>query len=207
MRSAKLVLVAVSVIVMAGCVLSGKPKPATVAPAPPKPTAPAAPPEPLSIPQTQVQLPAPQPVIPDALNTVTPEEPAPQTPAKPTPPAPRPQRNPAPQPKPPVAAAADTQPPPDQPVAAEPARAPTHEILDEKEQNRLREEAHGNRADAFRILRDARPNKGGNQSQAMREINQFLKQSIEAENAGDMRLANQLAERAHILAKELQSGK
>ena len=38
-------------------------------------------------------------------------------------------------------------------------------------------------------------------------INQFVKSSGDAEKNGDLRSADDLASRAHILAKELQSGK
>jgi len=38
-------------------------------------------------------------------------------------------------------------------------------------------------------------------------IDSFLKQSTDAETAGDPRLADQLAERAYVLAKDLQNGK
>ena len=46
-----------------------------------------------------------------------------------------------------------------------------------------------------------------NQKRTKAEIDQFIKQSEDAETAGDMRKADQLAERAFVLAKELQSGK
>ena len=42
---------------------------------------------------------------------------------------------------------------------------------------------------------------------AKEAIEQFLKQSTDAEAAGDVRLADQLAERAYVLAKDLQNGK
>jgi methylthioribose-1-phosphate isomerase len=78
--------------------------------------------------------------------------------------------------------------------------------MPDDEKNRLRDEAHGHQEETRKLLREAKP-KTANQKRAQDEINQFLKQSQEAENAGDMRMADQLAERAHILAKELQSGK
>src|SRR5947199_1255340 len=71
-----------------GCVVR-KPKTASVAPAAPKPATPATPappPEPLSIPQTNVYLPEPQPVTPEALaTTIPPGEPAPPPPPPPKP--------------------------------------------------------------------------------------------------------------------------
>jgi len=46
-----------------------------------------------------------------------------------------------------------------------------------------------------------------NERRMVRDINQFLNQSDQAEASGDMRSADQNAERSYILAKELQSGK
>ncbi|HEX3747204.1 MAG TPA: hypothetical protein VHW09_24880 [Bryobacteraceae bacterium] len=201
MRRAKVILIAALAIPLGGCVLAGKPKAAANPPAAPKPAAAAPKPESLSIPQTQVELPPPQPLNPEALTTATPE-PAPKTQQKPAAPAVRPPRTNTTAPKPPET----TAPPVAEPPPAEPARAPIHEIMDEKERNRLREEAHVHQAETRKLLREARP-QTNNQQRAVAEISQFLKQSTEAESAGDMRMADQLAERAHILAKELQSGK
>jgi hypothetical protein len=203
MTRAQVLLVAVLAIPLAGCVLGGKPKTVAAAPAPPKPAVPAPPPEPLSIPQTQVELPAPQTFNQDALNTAPQEETRPQAQTKPATQAPKP-RAPAPQPR-----TTDAQPPVPEPAAeqpTEPARAPILEIMPDAEKNRLRDEAHGHQEETRKLLREAKP-KTANQKRAQEEINQFLKQSQEAENAGDMRMADQLAERAHILAKELESGK
>jgi hypothetical protein len=204
MTRAQVLLVTVLTIPLAGCVLGGKPTTVAAAPAPPKPAVPPPPPEPLSIPQTQVDLPAPQTLNPDALNTAPQEEPRPQAQTKPATQTSRPPRAPAAQPR-----ATDTQPTVPEPAAeqpTEPARAPIHEIMPDAERNRLRDEAHGHQEETRRLLREAKP-KTANQKRATDEINQFLKQSQDAENAGDMRLADQLAERAHILAKELESGK
>ena len=203
MTRAQVLLVVIIAIPLAGCGLGGKPQTVAAAPAPPKPAVPPPPPEPLSIPQTQVDLPAPQTLNPDALNTAPQEEPRPQAQIKPATQTPRPSRPPAPQPKP-----ADTQPVPE-PAAEQPAetaRPAIHEIMPDAEKNRLRDEAHVHQEETRKLLREAKP-KTANQKRAKDEINQFLKQSQDAENTGDMRLADQLAERAHILAKEFESGK
>ena len=71
MTRATVVLVAALAIPLAGCAWSGKPK-AAVIPAPPQPAAPAPAPEPLSIPQTRVDLPPPQPLDPAAVVTAAP---------------------------------------------------------------------------------------------------------------------------------------
>jgi len=204
MTRAQVLLVAVLTIPLAGCVLGGKPKTVAAAPAAPKPIVPPTPPEPLSIPQTQVELPAPQTLDPGALTTTPQEEPPPQAQTKPATPTTRPPHPPAPQPR-----ATDTQPPVPEPATeqpTEPARAPIHEIMPDAEKNRLRDEAHGHQEETRKLLREAKP-KTANQKRAKDEINLFLKQSQEAETAGDMRMADQLAERAHILAKELESGR
>jgi hypothetical protein len=205
MTRAQVLLVAVLAIPLAGCVLGDKPKTVAAASAPPKPAVPPAPPEPLSIPQTQVELPAPQTLDPGALTTTPQEEPPPQAQTKPAAPANKPPRLPAASSNKP----ADTQPPVPEPAAeqpAEPTRPAIHEIMPDAEKNRLRDEAHGHQAETRKLLREAKP-KTANQKRAKDEINLFLKQSQEAETAGDMRMADQLAERAHILAKELESGR
>src|ERR1019366_6501733 len=78
----KALVTALLSILLAGCELRGKPAKSAVPPAAPKPAvnpAPAPPPPPpLSIPQTRVELPKPQPVDPGALETETaPPEPPP----------------------------------------------------------------------------------------------------------------------------------
>src|ERR1039458_753861 len=68
----KALLTVAAGIVLAGCSLRGKPAKTAIVPAAPKPVvapAPAAPPPALSIPQTRVELPKPQPVDPAALAT------------------------------------------------------------------------------------------------------------------------------------------
>jgi len=199
MRRAKVVLLAVMTIPLAGCLLSGKPKTVAAAPAPPKPAAPTPPPEPLSIPQTNVYLPPPQPPVdPDALVPARQVELA--TPAQPKPAAATPRNH------------ANTPPStktPDPPQVAEPeqpARPPIQEILPADVQKQLRDSAHDHQMKTRALLAGAKPHTN-NQRRAVAEIEQFLKQSEQAENNGDMRLADQLSERAYILAKELQGGK
>src|ERR1019366_8693246 len=91
-------LTALLSILLAGCELRGKPAKSAVPPAAPKPVASAAPaPAPLpalSIPQTRVELPKPQPVDPAALETeATPPEPPPGS--RPPPPGVAASRHPA----------------------------------------------------------------------------------------------------------------
>ena len=186
-------------VVLAGCSLQGKAAKTAVTPAvAPKPVAtpaPAPPPAaPLSTPQTQVRLPAPQPWDPAALETetVAPAEPPPAA----APPAPV-RRPSAPAVAPPVAA----------PPAPEP-RETVQELVSPAESKRLQDKAAGRRVEVKQILEQLgrRPMTGTQQNVAA-TIKSFLTLSEEAEKHNDMRQADALAERAQILAKELQSGK
>lgn len=193
MRIAEALLIAALSIGLNGC--AGKPKTVSAAPAPPKPVpspAPAPPPEPLSIPQTHVQLPPPQPLTPEALATTQlPGEPAP-VPAPP----PRPTNRPKPAARPPVEAPAPA-------PAVEPGRAPISEVLPAAELKRLQDEAAG-RAQETRKLIQQIPPRRRQQDSRVRRIETFLKQSQEAERRGDMRQASELAGRALVLARELK---
>jgi hypothetical protein len=198
MKRAKVVLVAILAFSLAGCVLLGKPKAVPTPPPLPQPApAPAPPPEQLSIPQTHVDLPTPQPVNPDSLVTSPPvEEPAPQVPAKP-----------APQQQRPHPAAAPPQPKPADPPPVEPARPPVQEILPENVQKQFQSSAEKHIADTKGLLAAPHRRLNANERRMEGDINQFLELSKQAVASGDMRSADQLAERAYILAKELLGGK
>jgi hypothetical protein len=197
MKRLKVILVAAMAIPLAGCLLIGKPKALPAPPAPPQPAAPATPQE-LSIPQTQVYLPPRQVPKNEAFNTAQAPEPAPEVEPKPAPPQPHTPRAAPPQaPKPVV----ETPP-------SEPPRPPIQEILPPDEEKRLQHSAEGHRADTLALLAVARRRHlTARENQKVEDINQFLKQSEQAETGKDMRSADQLAERAHILAKELQGGR
>ncbi len=195
---AKLLLAALLSMVLAGCTLRSKPAKAAVPPSAPKPVAkaaPAPPPPPLSIPQTHVELPKPQPVDPAALVTETaPPDPPPVAAAPP-----RIRRSPPPsQPVTPPAAAL---PPP------EPARETVQEIVPAAEQKRLQDEARARRLEVSQILSQLGRQVTGSQRSKTAMIRNFLALSEEAEKHNDLRQADSFAERAQILAKELQSGK
>jgi|ERR1035437_1544375 membrane-bound lytic murein transglycosylase B len=194
-------LTALLSILLAGCELRGKPAKSAVPPAAPKPVASAAPapapPPALSIPQTRVELPKPQPVDPAALETeATPPEPPPAVAA----PA-RSRR----------ATPAASQPAPASPPAATPPPEPretVQEIVSPAEVKRLQDQAQARRNEVKQILdRLGRRQLTGTQRNVVATIRNFLTLSGEAENHNDMRQADALAERAQILAKELQSGK
>jgi hypothetical protein len=207
MRRLELILAAWMAMSLAGCVLRGKqtkasPPPPTPAPAA-KPVA-GLPPQPLSIPQTQAQLPAPQAIAPGALATTTPPEPAAETqPAqrqqqrRPSPVAgpPRPEN-------PPV----QVQTPP-APPTAEPERPPVQEIVPASESNRLRESAEARKQEIRKTLEQAQARALSRDQRAVfLRIQTFVQQSDDAQKKGDMRLADALAQRAQVLARELQNG-
>jgi len=215
MRNASALIIVAFAILTAGCALSGKaPKQAIATPAAPKPVAatPAPPPPPLSIPQTQVELPKPQPLDPAALVT----EPAPPVEAPPERPTPRTQtpgrRTPVPPREgttatPPATTAPATTLPPA--VTPPEAAGPTiREIIDPEETKRLKELAASRRREAQQILDQVSRRQ---LSQAKREvipkISSFIASSVEAENKGDVRTADLLAERAQILARDLLNAK
>src|ERR1039458_1489423 len=138
-------LTALLSILLAGCELRGKPAKSAVPPAAPKPVASAAPaPAPLpalSIPQTRVAPPKPQPVDPAARETeATPPEPPPAVAA----PA-RSRR----------ATPAARQPPPAPPPAAPPPPEPretVQEIVSPAEVKRLQDQAQARRNEVKQIL-------------------------------------------------------
>jgi hypothetical protein len=89
-----------------------------------------------------------------------------------------------------------------------PERETVQEIVSPDEVKRLQEQAQARRREVTRILGQLgrRALTGGRQNVAA-TIRSFLALSEEAEKHNDMRQADALAERAQILAKELQSGK
>ena len=187
-------------ILLAGCSLRGHPAKSAAVPAAPKPVVNPAPPPPppvLSTPQTRVQLPKPQPLDPAAFATET------------TTPEPEPEPEPA---AVPPARSRRTLPAPVQPAtppAATPAepRETVQEIVAESESKRLREQAQSRRREANQILEQLGKHLTSAQQNVATTIRSFVALSEEAEKHDDPRQADALAERAQILAKELQGGK
>jgi hypothetical protein len=184
-------------ILLAGCTLRKPAKAVAQPPAPPKPVAVAAPTPapPLSIPQTQVVLPPLQPVDPASLVTEAPP-PEPEPPPAPTQSA-RPRRAAAPasQPSSPPAVAAPPEPP----------RDAVQEIVSDADSKRLREGAQSRRREAKRIVDQLGRRLTDAQRDVALTIGNFLALSEESEKHNDLRQAESLAEKALILAKELQS--
>jgi hypothetical protein len=200
------------ILSLSGCVLRGTQPlvnatpvvPPAVSPAPPPP----APAGPLSISQPHPELPTPQPISPEALATTEP----PGQPPQPPPVTPRPSRrasNPPPA-QPRVETAPATAPPPaavtpSTPLVAEPeARPPIQEIVSPDESNRLKAQAHDLKQQIQHRLDQAQRRRlTKEQRESLDSITSFVKLSDEAERAGDMRKAFDLAERGAVLAQGL----
>ena len=210
MRTAPAIITALLAVALAGCVIHGKPKPAPApAPQPVTPPPPAPAPENLSLPQTQVQLPAEQPVDPDALETV----PATGS-AVGAPPSGKTSRRPRPQQGAAAAAAppAHTETPP--PVAAPPAapppeteRGPVRELLDPAESKRLKAAADVQKKEVRSWLNSSRARRLGATDPTVARIKLLLQACDDAEAKDDMREASVMASRAVTLMRELQGGK
>src|SRR5262249_30922445 len=153
----------------------------------------------LSVTQTQVELPRPQPLDPAALSAETPVQVEP--PAAPTPSRPSTTR------RTPRTESAPAATPPPTPAEA----APTiQEIVPPTELKRLQEQAQQRRRDVSAIL-DQLTHRTPQLSAAEREvvtrINSLLTASQDAEKKNDMKGADNLADRAQVLAKDLVNAK
>jgi hypothetical protein len=205
-KATQAILAACMAISLAGCVLRGAPKTAAAVPAAPTPVVsapPAPPPPPLSIPQTSVELPKPQPLDPEALILAPQAEPVPETStaARST----RRSNTPAPVPVTNAPPPAETQAAPPQP---EPERPPIQEIIPAAEQKRLQDSVKNRKAEINQIL--GQTNIRGlttKQQGLVRTIRALVELADDAEKHGDFRQADLNAERAQVLARELQGGK
>jgi len=179
---------------LAGCALQGKKPAAPAAPSAPAPVVkPAPPPAPLSIPQTQVEIPTPQPVTAEALaaGQAPPEEPEPAA-------APRPVRRVVPPPTP----------RPEPPAVEEPARAPIQEVLSSAERKQLQDSTAERKREIRRLVDQARRRRlNAHESSVVTRIDGLVKLSGDAEAKGDLREADALAQRALVLAKDLDGGR
>lgn len=209
MKRVGLILTVSMSVLLGGCVLRGKtPVKVSATPPAPKPVAaPApAPTEPLSIPQTQADLPTPQPISPEALATTNvPEGPVEsQTGAH----APRRAGPVAGPPKPETAPAQVIQ---DQPAATQPpkpARPPLQEILPAAELKKLQDSADARKREIRKVLDQMRNRRlNARQQDEVSRIRSFLQLSDKAEAENDIRRADALAERAEVLVGELKNGR
>lgn len=188
-------------LALASCVKPGTKAAAPVTPAAPKPVAAPAPPppQPLSTPQTRVELPELQPVDPAAQATESTTQDAPPV-ARPPTPARR-------QAVPAVTTPPATQPPAATPPAESP-RIAIQEVISAPEFKRLQDQVQGRRREVNKILDQLDISKlAPPQRTIVTSIRSFLTLSDEAEHRNDIRQADALAERAQILARDLQNGK
>ena len=189
------------IVPLVGCTLG--PRKQAVLPPPPKPVAvqPPAPDPPLSIPQTAVTLPSPQPVNPDAIPSVqTAQAPAPgKTEALPAPHTSRPKAagppKPGPEPEPEA-------PPPPTPALQE--QAPIQPILSGEEQKHIQGAIEARKREIDEKLSHAKGRLSSQDKSLVERINSFLAQCAQAGQRGDYSQADALSERALILARELQ---
>jgi hypothetical protein len=192
-----------SMVPLLGCTL-GASKQAAVPP-PPKPAVvqPPAPEPQLSVPQTAVVLPSPQPFNPDALPPPAPDHAA--APAKADPPS-------APKASSPRRSAgtrqeSDTEPDPPAATPAVHEQAPIQPILGGDEQ-KLIERAIESRVheaqETLNKLTRAKRHLSKRDQSLVDHVKSFLTQSDIAVKRGDFAQADALSERAVILARELQ---
>ncbi|MGO9230346.1 MAG: hypothetical protein ACLQKA_14225 [Bryobacteraceae bacterium] len=189
-------LVLVLAASLTGCVLQGKKRAAQATPAAPAPAAkPSTPPRPLSIPQTQVEIPTPQPVSEEALaaGQTAQDAPEPATPPRPVHHnVPPPAANPRPE-APPV-------------VTEEPARAPIQEVLSLPERKQLQDSTAERKREIRRLVDLARSRRlNSHELSVVARIEGLVRLSGDAEAKGDLREADGLAQRALVLARDLDS--
>jgi len=182
-------------------------------PSPPQPdsakTEPApepAPAEPLSVPQTQVRLPSPQPIDPEAL--ATPPVYVPPQPSQ-TRPAGRGNKRQGPQP---ASAASQGKPETpetaDAPLATENPRPPIGPVLSDGERRRMTEEIYSRLKDVDQMLgRIAALNPTEGEKASVERILSFQKLSRDAVERGEIQPASALVERAVLLAQEVLHGR
>ncbi len=199
MRNAAFTPVLALAVLLAGCFLHGKQPVARTTPAAPAPAAKSASPsQPLSVPQTRVEIPPPQPVSDAALAAGEVSQDAPE-PAAP----PRPARRSS---GPPVISPAHPEAPAPPAATEEPARAPIQEVLSADESKRLQDSAGEHKREIRHLVEQARLRRlNAHELSVVTRIEGLVKLSDDAEAKGDMREADALAERALVLAKDLES--
>lgn len=203
-------------LLLSGCVLSGKQQP-KVSAVPPPPKSPAAAPAsssstpqaPLSIPQTVVELPPPQPLSQEAILTARPPEepadtqPGPRVPVRSRGPVAGPPRA---EPPPPAVPAQATPalPPPEQVVE----RPPITEILPDADVKKLKDSIETRKREIKRVLDQTDPKKlNPAQRDLEARVRTLVQQSDDAGMHNDWRQADALAGQALTLVRELQGGR
>ena len=187
-------------VALAGCTL-GLGKRRAVAP-PPAPAAvqPPAPDLPLSIPQTAVTLPNPQPVNTDAIPTLQAAQQSPAPGKTEAPPAPRAlRRSAAVPPKPDPEPEAETPPAP-----APPEQPAIRPILSGDEQKRIRNVIDARKKEIAEKMSHVKGRLSESNQSLVDRINSFLEQCDEAERRSDYSQADELSVHALVLAGELR---
>jgi len=204
MRLVPKITIGALALLLSACELKVKqaktPPPPQPAPAVTVPPSAPAPTEPLSIPQTQVMLPRPQPLNPEAL--VTPPPTTSTEPSTPrvtsrrshggTPPAAKA----SPSPKPEAAETADTP-----PALAEAPRPRIEPLLPEDQRRQLQEEISSRLKEVEQMLNRIaakHPSRSATET-----IKSFKDLSYQALEQGDIQKAKGLADRAFLLAQDL----
>jgi hypothetical protein len=202
----RFLVVAVLVFSLPGCVFrkGGSAKAAAPASQVPAPAA-AKPDGPLSVPQTRVDLPPPQPLDPAALKVEAPPPPEPVEtvpPAKPPRSRPTPAATgPTPQPQPEPAL-----PQPQSPVAEE--RPRIQEIIPPEERKRLMDEINNRKREVNDIFGDvSKRSLSAQERDAVDRVRGFVLQCDQAAERGDLRQAKELCERGLGLARGLKSAR
>jgi hypothetical protein len=152
----------------------------------------------LSIPQTDVRLPAPQPVPEEALATIrTPPRSA--APAEPE--LPKPPRKVGPTPPPNVKLEPEPEPEAPPPTAEPRIQA----LLSPEDRSRMTREIAARRREIEKIIAQLPPSTEPQRSAAVERVVSFLTLSDQAAERGELRQANEYSNRALVLAKELVS--
>lgn len=207
MRAEAAIFAASLALALAGCSLRGNPNTAQAAPPTPAPAAKPAPslaPQTLSVPQTRVQLPAPQPLDPDALAAVDAE---PQPVEQPAAPSNTTRRAPGTRV---VATPRAADPPSPAPATAEPEpRQPVQEVMSPDQKKILQDAAEQRKRDAKALLDQATRGHSltAAEKKTAQSIEQLLRSSEDSAAKGDMQTASELANKALILARDLQNGR
>ena len=196
----------ISVLVLLLCACELKVKQAKTPPAPQPTVAQAAPPppalgpsEPLSIPQTQVRLPEPQPIDPEAVVT-PPVPPEPAAPRRKRPRSGAPAASPA-KPEPVETAEAP-------PVAPETSPHRLEPVIPENQRRQKIEDISARLSEVEQTLKRimARP-LTAKQQHAVDQILNFKDQAYKARDQGDIQKASGLVDRVQLLVQDLTRGR
>jgi hypothetical protein len=207
MRLASKTTIGVAALLLCACEMKAPraktPTPPQTAAAKTEPPPEPVPSEPLSIPQTQVRLPSPQPLDPEAVVSPPPSTPAGTSAART---AGRPKK-----PTPPPTAA------PSKPEAVETAEAPAateapprriEPVLPDEQRRRLNEDIVSRLREVDQLLgRIAARTPSDKEKESVERIRSFKDLSFQALERGDTQQANGLADRALLLAKEMLRGR